>query len=452
MEKGNKITFELQERIPLEEGLSDSGQILNVELIPEIEMVAVQNAYRIRGFLIFTGEYEAAERIDGVNPPYLVEKEAYHNKRALRKIYYRIPVDISLPAEKVDENGVILQINSLDYELINPNRLLLTAAIELDGVKNVTEVLHMREDTIEPVVEQTTYWDREKWRKEGKRVADPALDEEEEGLKEEDTLPEADSVTEAHPFEVLPVSDSHPGERTEQKPPLKEVPKEVPPIVEKETEEEITIEVEIEGKIELEEIPEKEKEISEKEFKKPEKEIAKENIPEKESLSGIGNIPGKENITNKENLTGKETEKENLENKEEIPDKENSLGKENIAEILPDIGDFPDKEHFTGSSPDPILPPPSHTKISYSDPVTKTKEDLPEEKKGLSLFSRLFKNEREEKVQMRIVFVQPGQSIDEIAARYHIGTDEIYRYNGLKEKESIRGGLLKIPVRKGRPD
>lgn len=432
MEKGNKITFELQERIPLEEGLSDSGQILNVELIPEIEMVAVQNAYRIRGFLIFTGEYESAERIEGVSPPYLVEKEAYHNKRALRKIYYRIPVDISLPAEKVDENGVILQINSLDYELINPNRLLLTAAIELDGVKNVTEVHHMREDTIEPVVEQTTYWDREKWRKDGKHVADPALDEEKEGLKEEETLPEADSVTEVHPFEVLPVSDSHPGERTEKKPPLKEMP----PIVEKEKEEEIEIEVEIEGKVELEEIPEKEKEILKKELKKPEKEIGKENIP------------GKENLENKENVP----EKENLENKENVPGKENFLGKENIPEKLPDIENIPDKESFTGSSPDPILTPPAQTKISYSNPVKKTKEDLLEEKKGLSLFSRLFKNEREEKVQMRIVFVQPGESIDEIAARYQISTDEIYRYNGLREKESIRGGLLKIPVRKGRPD
>ncbi|CCQ97443.1 hypothetical protein CULT_630027 [[Clostridium] ultunense Esp] len=414
MEKGNRITFELQERIPLEDNLQDSSQIVNVELLPEIEMVAVQNAYRIRGFLTFSGEYEIGEMSEGITPPYLPEKEVYH-RRALRKIYYRIPVDISLPAYRVDENGVILQINSLDYELIASNRLLVTAEVELDGIKSGNEkreeIYPLLDHAGEPLVEKTSHWERgfnqkgeEETVPEKKEEAAVSAEKEEEpsGFEEEDPYEqETYPITEAKPLpkdqniEVLPASAAHPEDRAEKKPPLKEMP----PVEEKVEEEEVKIEIEIEGKIAFEEEPPKVEKV-EKEVKKPEKEIPLEKEPKP------------------------------------IPEPSDDFLKGAIA---PEKEKAPVAKEKGGLNEDP--------KVSL--PQKMMKEALTPEKIGISLFKKLFPGQEEEKAQMRLCFVQPDESIEEIAERFQMKAEEILRYNGLSSGREIKG-VIKIPVRKVR--
>lgn len=146
-----RLTFELKERIPLEERSEDISTIRNVEVIPEIEMVAEYASYRIRGFLIFTGEYET-KRVDDVNQPYLLDKSVHYNKKQVRTIHYRIPVDISIPADRVDEEGIVMEITSLDYELVEPYHLLVITSVDLIGLRN--EVGMVNE------VEKNAHWDR----------------------------------------------------------------------------------------------------------------------------------------------------------------------------------------------------------------------------------------------------------------------------------------------------
>lgn len=146
MNRDDRVTFELMERIPLEELSSDIAVIRNVEVTPEIEMIAEYSSYRIRGALIFTGEYEARKE-DEANLPHILDRSAYYNKRLVKQINHRIPVDISLPADRIDDNGVIMQITSLDYDLAEPNHLVVTTELELQGV--------LKEEVV-----KNTYWDQ----------------------------------------------------------------------------------------------------------------------------------------------------------------------------------------------------------------------------------------------------------------------------------------------------
>lgn len=101
-------------------------------------MIAEYSTYRIRGNLVFSGEYEARKSGE-TSHPLILDRSANYNKRLVRQIHHHIPVDITLPAERIDENGVVMEITSLDYDLVDPNQLIVTTEIELQGVRQEEE-------------------------------------------------------------------------------------------------------------------------------------------------------------------------------------------------------------------------------------------------------------------------------------------------------------------------
>lgn len=156
----DRVKFELQERIPLEELTRNISVIRNVEVKPEIEMIAEYSTYRIRGALVFTGEYEARKSGE-TNHPLILDRSANYNKRLVRQIHHHIPVDITLPAERIDENGVVMEITSLDYDLAEPNQLVVTTEIELQGVRPEEAERPQSSHSDEEIV-KTIYFDEAK--------------------------------------------------------------------------------------------------------------------------------------------------------------------------------------------------------------------------------------------------------------------------------------------------
>ncbi|MEX1338403.1 LysM peptidoglycan-binding domain-containing protein [Hydrogenibacillus schlegelii] len=151
-----RVTFELKERIPLDVPLEDIEGMERVELIPDVELIDEGKHLRLRGHLAFTAEYRAGAGEGDVRPDVL--DEAVTPKKARKgHVYYRIPVDIAFGRERVDESGVELIIQDLAYELLSPNRLLIRAVIDLEGVSAegyVQPVQAERED----VFEATSHW------------------------------------------------------------------------------------------------------------------------------------------------------------------------------------------------------------------------------------------------------------------------------------------------------
>lgn len=384
--KEDRVTFELMERIPLEEMSNEISVIRNVEVTPEIEMIAEYSSYRIRGSLIFTGEYEA-RRPDESNQPYLLDRTAYHNKRTVRPIYYRIPVDISLPADRIDDEGVIMEITSLDYELADPNHLVVTTEVELQGVRN-------------EVVQKNAYWDQPAQY----GYAGSDLDEErtymteqqQNDFDEEDPYYDDDQNTKEYHFEAFPINDP------------------------KQNEENFYAESE----------------------EKRENYANYENFHHQQTdqqgiyNEGYGERPEDVPVEDERPEDAYAGEDEQYEQY----DDDLQYGAE-IPVMSPIEPEVKVTISNKGSQPRPELNGRTESEPS-GEGADKTGKAT-----TVSLLSKFLKNREDTMTQIQVCLVQPGESIEQIAKRYAVSQDEILSINKLTYNSNISGKVLKIPVR-----
>lgn len=442
----NKIRFELTERIPLAEKLADSSLIYNVELVPEVEMVSDQNSYRIRGFLNFTGEYEGKRQEDMQIQPYLLEKSAYHNKRALKKINYRIPVDITLPANRVDDEGIIMEITSLDYDT-QPNYLLVTAEIQLEGV--------LSEPAYPSQVEKNGYWDQAG----GADFTEINMGEEIgiEELEHEVNQLEQEYFNEQYEITDTPQEVQNDMELSEESESFNEQERlevhfDVTHVSVKELEEpdspsqedyvEISLKQPMDDTHKDNLIPLTE----EKRDQLHETAQLSEELPQDERLkeTGDGTASSSQEITQKA-----------VQDQDRID--EETISQENAQEEI---------QGLTEVDVEPIEEEERDVKVSISKrPARENRNAQAEndnedhggqgntEKKRSStvaFLSKFLSNREESMTQIKICLVQPGESIEDIAHRYAVSPDDILKVNRLDYGTIIGGKVLKIPVRKVR--
>jgi stage VI sporulation protein D len=441
----NKIRFELTERIPLAEKLADSSLIYNVELVPEVEMVSDQSSYRIRGFLNFSGEYESKRQEDLQNQPYLLEKSAYHNKRALKKIHYRIPVDITLPANRVDDDGIIMEITSLDYET-QPNYLLVSAEIQLEGV--------LSEPAYPFQVEKNGYWDQAG----GADITEIDVGEE-IGIEELE-------------HEVIQLEQEFFIEQDENTDTLQEVQSEVEISEESESfKEQERIEVHIDvtqvsGKESEKPNPPSQVDQVEISNNQPIDDTHKDKlIPLAEEKRNQAHETAKLSQEISQNERPKETGDDADSSSQEISQQVQNQPRVNEEIISQEIT----QEEFQGQTEvdvEPIEEIERDVKVSISQrPArenrnTQAEQDREDhegqgntEKKRsntVAFLSKFLSNREESMTQIKVCLVQPGESIEDIAHRYAVSPDDILRVNRLDYGTIIGGKVLKIPVRKVR--
>jgi len=140
MSDRGRLSFELVERIALDEPLENEAQILGAELVPDVRIEEDERHVRIVGSLRFTAEYRTSPRdSEDVGGLSVAEGGSEDTPPPTRHLVYHIPLDISVPRERVTREGLLLEIRSLEVELLGPERLLLSTVLELDGIASSPE-------------------------------------------------------------------------------------------------------------------------------------------------------------------------------------------------------------------------------------------------------------------------------------------------------------------------
>ncbi|PTQ57756.1 MAG: hypothetical protein BSOLF_0951 [Candidatus Carbobacillus altaicus] len=155
MAQSSRIAFEFTERIPLDTPLSHVDALQDVEIIPDIELALEGQVFRIRGFLTFHATYD--DTYDLKTKPHVLDEQAAPRKKGAGKIFYRIPVDITLPPDRVDSEGIDFEIRDVRFELATPTRLLLSLTIEMSGITTEADYKPLFEQS-EMLIDTTSYW------------------------------------------------------------------------------------------------------------------------------------------------------------------------------------------------------------------------------------------------------------------------------------------------------
>ncbi|RKQ89127.1 hypothetical protein [Brockia lithotrophica] len=135
-----RLSFELVERIALDEPLESEAQILGAELVPDVRIEEDERHVRIVGSLRFTAEYRTSSRDpEDAGGPCGAGSGTGESPPSTRHLVYRIPLDISVPRERVTGEGLLLEIRSLEVELLGRERLLLSTVLELGGIASSPE-------------------------------------------------------------------------------------------------------------------------------------------------------------------------------------------------------------------------------------------------------------------------------------------------------------------------
>lgn len=424
MSRGDRVTFEFVERITLEERSSDITVIRDVEVTPEIEMVAENTSYRIRGALVFTGEYEARKQGEATHP-LLLDRSANYNKRLIRNIHHRIPVDISLPADRIDEDGVVMEIIALDYDLKDPNQLTVITEVELQGVYNDTVVKNSHWDQAtkfdydQPLQEEPLASTPQQWQ--SPLATSPEYEVELPPLQ----LPPLQATELAVEPEVQPTSTSVEGNTGEQgKEAVVEVFEDVP-------RPELQVDAET-GYVGT--YPEKREEKVEKVEQAEQAEQAELGAPSADIR------PTEDGAT--------------LDSSVERPEEDDVGDEEAGMAIVED--DWAHDELLIDREPEVkvtiVQKEHRHEPLQKEVSIDRQKEVVNEERPASTahLLAKFLQNKEETMTQIHLCFVQPGETLTDIARRYDTREEDILAFNSLSGVATIGGKVLKIPVRHNR--
>lgn len=142
------LSFAIKETIFLSSDRAGIGELQELELVPDVEVLENESYISITGCLQLFGKYEpirdtagqdsggaetlvqamtfAPFRPEGTDGPYYGWEE---------QIGHRVPLNITIPQERIAEMGDIYAIvDSFDYKLEGPHQLLIEAELKIVGI------------------------------------------------------------------------------------------------------------------------------------------------------------------------------------------------------------------------------------------------------------------------------------------------------------------------------
>lgn len=146
-EDNRGLRFHVREQVHLPDDAPEIEAIRELELEPVVEVTASGGSVTVSGFLSLTGKYIGRrEYLGGTGdgreahvpfPYHPFESEmgplAPWQKRS--EIRHRIPLDITVPEDRVpDLEDVYVVIDSFDYEVNGPRKLLIDAVLDVTGI------------------------------------------------------------------------------------------------------------------------------------------------------------------------------------------------------------------------------------------------------------------------------------------------------------------------------
>ncbi|MGG2982145.1 LysM peptidoglycan-binding domain-containing protein [Brevibacillus sp. NRRL NRS-603] len=167
-----QLSFAIKETIFLSSDRAGIGELQELELVPDVEVLENDSYISITGCLQLVGKYEpireAAEATGGEGES-LVEAMTFtpFRQEASDQAFYgweeqighRIPLNITIPLDRITEIGDIYAIvDSFDYKLESPHQMLIDADLKILGI-----VLGDRAEKAEQIETQAASPDEGAW-------------------------------------------------------------------------------------------------------------------------------------------------------------------------------------------------------------------------------------------------------------------------------------------------
>lgn len=363
-------------------------ELISISLHPYINILDEEDFIIIKGALQLDGEYR--RQTDPFINDQLPNEQIFVQDIRLvdeddHQFSHRFPVDITIPKRKIERiEDIAMTIESFDYEIKDNQMLKIIADIEIEGIVDAQESSIIRN---EQLIEDEN---------------DGSKDEVEIELeleREEEIVEEENEDEEEIPLTVIKRNESA----------LKEI--EIEEVITVEAEKEVIQDIQVEQ--EIEEIP------SEQVAREPEVVEEKGELVEQvvESVEKTA-IP----ILREEDYLTDKNEPIIIENSRESP----AMNEEEFVELESSSDQF-------------IQESSSHVEQKKKKKIGST---------VTMSFAEFFSRKEEKPAKMKICVVQENDSLETIADRYNVSTQQLVRANNLHVTDHIvEGQLLDIPFK-----
>lgn len=138
----SQLRFDIQEKVRLHPQQPGIRSLLDLDLYPDVEIEDQGTHLKIHGYLRLNGEYVGG---DGMDPLPGGEggrediRERPSESSGTEEIAYVIPVEITLPADRVDMDQVSSEVQTFDYKVLSPFELQIEAVLTIDGLLEDTK-------------------------------------------------------------------------------------------------------------------------------------------------------------------------------------------------------------------------------------------------------------------------------------------------------------------------
>ncbi|WP_158640016.1 stage VI sporulation protein D [Halalkalibacter nanhaiisediminis] len=454
-EHPSKLSFSIEESVWLNKG-QEVEEVLGMSLEPEIVIEERDQHVYIKGGLNLIGDYQPVDQAEVINTDsHSLEElvsfrspgEIEISENGIGKIKHFFPIDVTIPISRIQNlDDVYVQVDSFDYDLPEKSCIQLTADISISGMtsqqEDTTVKRSSKEDdvpTLEPVPTAFAF--------EAKKqpvLEDPPYVNEYARVKKPDSLLAYDpkkepNFSQSH-REIIKEQDTYDTNN--------ELDQQV-----KDFEKERQLKKEINRSLAFQ------KEIANESLLKKEVTVDEVNADQfvKEDINN--NLTPLKAQTNESALT-KEAQVEEVTAVRQTTEhtapvikvKESPVLEEARQEEQMEEREEVDVPQRTEETKVTLVPLKENTAISLSEEQQKQEEE-PEEKKrptyreenALYLTKMLSKGE-ERFTKWKMCIIQQHESLETIASRYDVTTNQLVRINRLQKEQVEEGQILYIPV------
>ncbi|UFJ39070.1 LysM peptidoglycan-binding domain-containing protein [Brevibacillus humidisoli] len=145
------LSFQIRETVFLSSDKAGIGELKELELLPDVEIIENTQEISITGCLQLYGKYEPARSAQTDESggsetllsamqftPFRLEEEQQtsYYARGEQDLAHRIPLNVTIPLSRIKEIGEIYAIvDSLDYEMKTPYQLQIQAELKISGIE-----------------------------------------------------------------------------------------------------------------------------------------------------------------------------------------------------------------------------------------------------------------------------------------------------------------------------
>ncbi|MGP4071376.1 LysM peptidoglycan-binding domain-containing protein [Piscibacillus sp. B03] len=463
---GNEpFLFDLHEEITFRQG-EEIDDLYGISIQPDVNIIKEATYIQLRGVLMVSGDYQSLPREE---PMYLMDQDDDENyvqqvkalDNGFTTFQYPIPVDITIPANRVNETGEPdVEIEYFDYELPEPKSLHVYAKIRLANVEveeEYSEERHEEDVNSDFQVQEIPSFEE---------------DDQKEGAEEEteeDTRPHEESAEATAEVETEESAEATAEVETEESSEDKTKGREF--WNKKETQSFTEFFNNKEKKAKAEEKPKAKEQKDQVEYQDNAYKDEKDNVEYQDNAyqGNKDNVEYQDNTymqDNKENESAKENQmkQEKEEKQDDVVEEEKKAKDEAKEEAKKEKKEKKEakkkeskkkdkKQEKQDTSPEVKQ---KSSKDDYDDHDQMDDEDGKKPKKkmfGLNYLSNFFRDDEElrekEKVSVKMRFVQQNETLESIAESYKVPVSQLERLNGLEDDRQLKAGdVLYVPYKK----